>query len=268
MTETLMERLLSSKWLWWERYEDELFALLDSLEILFIPRPPKSSKGTSKELSIIHAMFGDPLLNPKKRPNTAVGVSDVEPPPDSSPRSSRAPSRMAPKRVRLHPVIYPNDQAQVPHAHPHSHVPNSEPVAHSTSSPVPLLSDSQLLPVATPSWSHPFHLPPTIQWQPVNTQHPASPGQAVPSLTHALANTPIARGSISTGSPITPSPSQHRPVSHSISMLDHDTLSSIGSLSTSGTQPILPSYQFHNTFSNDYPSQGSSSSQPHTRCSK
>ncbi|KAJ3479948.1 hypothetical protein NLI96_g8696 [Meripilus lineatus] len=130
MTQVLMKRLLSSKWLWWKRYGDELFTLLSSLEIPFVPRPSKSSKGTSQELSIIYAVFGDPLSNPKKRPNTAVGVSDLEPPPDPSPTSSRVPSRMASKRVRLqpppHPVAHSNNlrQTRVPIVNPTPTSPN------------------------------------------------------------------------------------------------------------------------------------------------
>ncbi|KAJ3485416.1 hypothetical protein NLI96_g4977 [Meripilus lineatus] len=140
----------------------------------------------------IYAVFGDPSSNSKKRSNPAVGVPDSEPQPDSS--------CMTPKRVRLQPpphsVANSNNQSRVPIADPHSHISNPQPVAHSTPSPVPILSGSQ--PLATPtqirSSSGLFHTPPTFQWQPVNTQYPASPGCVVPSL-NDTPTTPIARRS-------------------------------------------------------------------------
>ncbi len=55
----MASQLLSSKWIYWSTYGDNLTRFLLTLDIPFIPLPPKKcSNGTSQVASIIHEVFG------------------------------------------------------------------------------------------------------------------------------------------------------------------------------------------------------------------
>lgn len=241
----MVAQLLATKWTYWSTYGNQLTQFLLSLDIPFIPLPPKKrSNGASQAVSIIYEVFGKPAAQ-KARSETQPKAS-----------SSRTPASREAKRPNTHDLTSsttsPSTSSDSKRRRLESDVtPSAAPgVAPGLSHPA-LLFRTPMPHIPFPVASHPLiGATPYQQYSQVLPafQHPYVTPNATPVFTQFTA----ARSQHSTYTPLPPShasyvsPSQPTPVTPNANNITpysqmYDTLAMPNPSPFHSAQTTLPS---------------------------